>query len=87
MSEPRTEQLVVSPDEAGTRIDALLTRRLGLSRVQAALLCTEGNVTLAGKALGKSRKTPAGATIEVFIPLRPDPLEIRVNRGRSQDHC
>ncbi|KAA0979693.1 RluA family pseudouridine synthase [Paeniglutamicibacter gangotriensis] len=78
MSEPRTEQLVVSPDEAGTRIDALLTHRLGLSRVQAALLCTEGNVTLAGKALGKSRKAPAGATIEVFIPLRPDPLEIRV---------
>jgi 23S rRNA pseudouridine1911/1915/1917 synthase len=74
----RTETLQVSEEESGTRIDAFLVQRLGISRGQAALLCSEGNVTMAGKALGKSRKAPAGATIEVFIPLRPDPLEIRV---------
>ena len=78
MSGERTETLQVSEEEAGARIDAFLAHRLGISRGQAALLCTEGNVTMAGKALGKSRKAPAGATIEVFIPLRPDPLEIRV---------
>ncbi|MDQ0094391.1 RluA family pseudouridine synthase [Paeniglutamicibacter psychrophenolicus] len=78
MSGERTETLQVSEEEAGTRIDAFLVQRLGISRGQAALLCSEGNVTMAGKALGKSRKAPAGATIEVFIPLRPDPLEIRV---------
>ncbi|MGB9036250.1 RNA pseudouridine synthase [Arthrobacter sp. UCD-GKA] len=78
MNGERTETLQVSEEEAGTRIDAFLVQRLGISRGQAALLCSEGNVTMAGKALGKSRKAPAGATIEVFIPLRPDPLEIRV---------
>ncbi|RAX50995.1 RNA pseudouridine synthase [Arthrobacter sp. AQ5-05] len=78
MSGERTETLQVSAEEAGTRIDALLAQRLDISRGQAALLCTEGNVTIDGRVLGKSRKAPAGATIEVFIPLRPDPLEIRV---------
>lgn len=78
MNGERTETLQVSEEEAGTRIDAFLVQRLGISRGQAALLCSEGNVTMAGKALGKSRKAPAGAIIEVFIPLRPDPLEIRV---------
>ncbi|WP_411734304.1 RluA family pseudouridine synthase [Paeniglutamicibacter sp.] len=78
MNQERSESLVVAPDESALRLDAFLVQRLEISRAQAALLCAEGNVTLAGKALGKSRKTAAGDTIEVFIPLRPDPLEIRV---------
>lgn len=78
MTQERSESLVVAPEEAGLRIDAFLVKRLELSRAQAALLCAEGNVTLGSKALGKSKKTNVGDTIDVFIPLRPDPLEIRV---------
>ncbi len=78
MNAERNESLLVEPEEADQRIDAFLVARLGLSRVQAALLCTEGNVSVAGKALSKSKKIVAGTTIDVFLPLRPDPLEIRV---------
>ncbi|GAA3321447.1 RluA family pseudouridine synthase [Paeniglutamicibacter sulfureus] len=78
MTQERTESLVVAPEEAGLRIDAFLVKRLELSRALAALLCAEGNVTLGSKVLGKSKKTNVGDTIDVFIPLRPDPLEIRV---------
>lgn len=78
MSQERSESLLVAPEEAGLRIDAFLVKRLELSRAQAALLCAEGNVTLGSKALGKSKKTNVGDTIDVFIPLRPDPLEIKV---------
>jgi 23S rRNA pseudouridine1911/1915/1917 synthase len=78
VTQERTESLVVAPEEAGLRIDAFLVKRLELSRAQAALLCAEGNVTLGSKVLGKSKKTNVGDTIDVFIPLRPDPLEIRV---------
>lgn len=78
MSEDRKESLVVQPEDAKQRVDAFLADRLGLSRTQTALLCAEGNVTAAGKMLGKSRKTIAGELIDVFLPVRPDPLEIRV---------
>ncbi len=78
MSEGRKESLVVQPEDAKQRVDAFLADRLGLSRTQTALLCAEGNVTAAGKMLGKSRKTIAGELIDVFLPVRPDPLEIRV---------
>lgn len=78
MNAERAESLFVAEHEAGARVDAFLAQRLDVSRAQAATLCTEGHVTIAGKALGKSRKVSAGASIDVFIPLRPDPLEIRV---------
>lgn len=78
MSEGRKESLVVQPEDAKQRVDTFLADRLGLSRTQTALLCAEGNVTAAGKLLGKSRKTIAGELIDVFLPVRPDPLEIRV---------
>ena len=78
MNSERNESLRVTLAEDRTRVDAFLSQRLGISRAQAATLCTEGNVTTASKALGKSRKVSSGETIDVFIPLRPDPLEIRV---------
>lgn len=78
MNQGKNESLVVLPEEAKKRIDAFLADRLELSRAQAALLCAEGNVTVAGKPLGKSRKMLAGEQIDVHLPVRPDPLEIRV---------
>ncbi|GAA5227413.1 RluA family pseudouridine synthase [Paeniglutamicibacter antarcticus] len=78
MNSERTESLPVTQDESGTRVDVFLAQRLGISRALAATLCTEGNVTTAGKALGKSRKVSSGEIIEAFMPVRPDPLEIRV---------
>ena len=78
MNQGQNQSLVVLPEEAKKRIDAFLADRLELSRAQTALLCTEGNVTVAGKALGKSRKVLAGEQIDVYLPVRPDPLEIRV---------
>lgn len=78
MNSERSESLPVTQEEDRTRVDAFLAQRLGISRAQAATLCTEGNVRTAGKELGKSRKVSPGETIDVYIPLRPDPLEIRV---------
>lgn len=78
MNQGQNESLVVFPEEAKKRLDAFLADRLELSRAQAALLCSEGNVTLGEKPLGKSRKVLAGEQIDVFLPVRPDPLEIRV---------
>lgn len=78
MSQGREESFVVEPEEAKQRLDAFLAPRLGMARSQTALLCAEGNVSVGGKPLGKSRKTIAGEQIDVYLPVRPDPLEIRV---------
>lgn len=78
MNQGHEESFVVQAEEAKQRIDAFLADHLELSRTQTALLCAEGNVTVAGKTLGKSRKTIAGERIDVYLPVRPDPLEIRV---------
>ncbi|WP_315915033.1 RluA family pseudouridine synthase [Arthrobacter sp. lap29] len=73
-----TETFVVPEAVAGIRADAGLATLLGISRSAAALLCTEGNVLQNGASMGKSEKFSAGASIQVTIPPRRDPLEVRI---------
>jgi 23S rRNA pseudouridine1911/1915/1917 synthase len=74
---PRQE-LVVSPEEAGVRIDRYLTNILGdHSRSQIQRLIKEGQITIAGGDVRPNRVVHAGEVIVVDIPEpvnpRPEP--------------
>ncbi|MCQ9164253.1 RluA family pseudouridine synthase [Arthrobacter sp. STN4] len=73
-----TETFTVPEGAAGRRIDAALAELLGISRSAAALLCAEGNVLQDGAVAGKSEKFRAGASVQVTIPERRDPLAVVV---------
>ncbi len=61
---------------AGERVDAGLSRLLGLSRAAVAELAESGGVVIDGEAAGKSRRLRAGAWLEVMLPS-PDPVDQR----------
>ncbi|MFC8181139.1 MULTISPECIES: RluA family pseudouridine synthase [Nocardiaceae] len=52
----------------GMRVDAGVSRLLGLSRTVAATLAEEGSVSVDGSAMGKSDRLSAGAYLEVLLP-------------------
>jgi len=52
----------------GERLDAGLSRLLGLSRSRVAEVAAAGGVTLDGVAVGKSERLVAGAWLEVELP-------------------
>jgi 23S rRNA pseudouridine1911/1915/1917 synthase len=60
----------------GMRVDAGLSRLLGLSRTVVAELAESGEVLLDGRAAGKSDRLTAGAWLEVTLPEPDAPLEI-----------
>lgn len=60
---------------AGMRVDAGLSRLLGLSRTVVATLAEEGAVELDGAPAAKSDKLVAGAWLEVRLPEAPKPVE------------
>ncbi|UJP38781.1 RluA family pseudouridine synthase [Cellulomonas palmilytica] len=53
---------------AGERVDAGLSRLLGLSRTRAAEIAEAGGVRVDGREVGKSDRLAAGAWLEVEIP-------------------
>jgi 23S rRNA pseudouridine1911/1915/1917 synthase len=57
----------------GMRVDAGLSRLLGLSRTAAAALTEDGRVAVDGRAAGKSDRLTAGAWLEVQLP-DPEPV-------------
>jgi len=59
---------------AGERLDAGLSRLLGLSRTKAADIVEHGGVTVDGVVAHKSDKLVAGAWLEVELPPPPQPL-------------
>ncbi len=61
----------------GMRVDAGLSRMLGLSRTVVAALVQDGQVVSDGRALGKSDRLVAGTWLEVTLPepARPAPSE------------
>jgi 23S rRNA pseudouridine1911/1915/1917 synthase len=68
--------LLVSDDEAGVRIDRYLTSVLGgHSRSQIQRLIKDGKVTIAGRAVPANRIVRAGEAIAIDIPepVRPIP--------------
>lgn len=62
----------------GERIDTALTRILGLSRSQAAIIITAGGVVSGTKTLSKGDRVVSGQVIEIDIDAAPvaDPIEI-----------
>ncbi|MPV37697.1 RluA family pseudouridine synthase [Georgenia subflava] len=65
---PDTRSLPVPDGLAGMRVDAALSRLLGLSRTRAAELAAAGHVTLDGRALAKSDRLVADGWLEVTLP-------------------
>ena len=64
----------------GLRVDAAVSRLLGLSRSAVASLAAAGAVSLDGRVAGKSDRVPAGAWLEVVLPgaAAPSPPPLRV---------
>ena len=59
----------------GLRIDAGLSRLLGLSRTVVATLAEDGRIAVDGRAAGKSDRLVAGAWLEVELPDQDRPPE------------
>lgn len=59
------------------RVDAGLSRLLGLSRTAVATLADAGAVTLDGTPAGKSDRLTAGAWLEVALPEPERPLAVK----------
>jgi 23S rRNA pseudouridine1911/1915/1917 synthase len=73
--EPAAIKLEVSAEEAGERLDKVLSARpLGLSRSALQALIEQGRVEVDGRVLRASAKVAAGARI-VVRPLPPPPSE------------
>lgn len=63
----------------GMRVDAGLSKLLGLSRNAVAGLAEAGDVLLDGAQVGKSDRLPAGSLLEVTLPAaRPEPEVVAV---------
>lgn len=62
-----TRSLPVPDGLAGERVDAALSRMLGVSRTRAAELATAGAVTLDGRAVGKADRLVPGGWLEVDV--------------------
>lgn len=60
----------------GLRVDAGVSRLLGLSRTVAAGLADAGDVTVDGVAVPKSHKLAAGTWLDVVLPAPAEPLRV-----------
>jgi 23S rRNA pseudouridine1911/1915/1917 synthase len=63
-----TRQLPVPDGLDGMRLDAGLSRLLGLSRTAVAALVEDGRVAVDGRAAGKSDRLTSGSWLEVDLP-------------------
>lgn len=65
----REQRMMPVPDGlAGMRVDAGLSKLLGLSRTVVADLAAAGDITSEGKSLGKSDRLVAGQWLDVTLP-------------------
>lgn len=75
---PEVRALPVPDGLAGERVDAALSRLLGLSRTRAAEIAAGGGVLVDGRAVGKSDRLVAGGWLEVEIPDPQAPAAVAV---------
>lgn len=69
-------QLPVPDGLDGMRVDAGISRLLGLSRTVVATLAEDGRIEVDGRAAGKSDRLVAGTWLEVALPDPEGPVEI-----------
>lgn len=62
------QQVVVGHEDAGTRVDAALSRVLQVSRSAVAQWCADGRITRGGERLAKSDRVRGGESIAVDLP-------------------
>ncbi|MFM6978002.1 MAG: RluA family pseudouridine synthase [Micrococcales bacterium] len=70
------KRLPVPPSLEGERVDAAVSKMLGISRSNIAELAEKGLVTLDGKVVGKSERVHADAWVEVQLPAVTSPLSV-----------
>lgn len=75
MSDSRT--LPVPDGLDGMRVDAGLSKLLGLSRTVVAALAESGDVLVDGRPAGKSDRLLAGTWLEVTLPEPARPIEVQ----------
>ncbi|GAB3602520.1 RluA family pseudouridine synthase [Kineococcus gypseus] len=68
---PEVRSLPVPDGLEGERVDAALSRLLGLSRTRAAEIAAAGGALVDGAVVGKSDRVRAGAWLEVEVPDPP----------------
>ena len=71
-----TRELPVPDGLDGMRVDAGLSRLLGLSRTVVAGLAEDGQVRVDGRALDKSDRLVAGSWLEVTLPAPERPVTV-----------
>src|SRR5690606_12929001 len=72
-----TERALPVPDGLdGMRVDAGLSKLLGLSRTAVAAIAEAGDVLLDGRPAGKSDKLAAGVMLHVTVPDPQRPVEV-----------
>lgn len=69
-----TRQLPVPPGLEGMRVDAGLSKLLGLSRTVVADIAAQGSVLIDGTVAGKSDRLVEGAWLEVTLPEPQKPI-------------
>jgi len=75
---PDVRSLPVPDGLAGERVDAGLSRLLGLSRTRAAEIAAAGGVRVDGREVGKSDRLVAGGWLEVELPDPAVPAGLEV---------
>lgn len=70
------QEFEITDEQAGTRIDKLVSSLFNLSRARVADLIADGKITANQKAVKASYKPEAGDQIIVDIP-EPEPMEIK----------
>ena len=75
VSNPRENRVLPVPDGlAGMRVDAGLSKLLGLSRTVVAQLAESNDVLMEGSPVGKSDRLVAGAWLDITLPEPPRDL-------------
>lgn len=77
MSEQK--QVFIPDGLAGLRVDAGLSKALGMSRTAITELIDQGGIKLGGKTLGKSDRLTAGSVLDVTIEEKRDRLIIQAD--------
>ena len=81
MSKREIRNLVIPEGLHQERVDAALSRLLGLSRNVIVGLIESGEISKSGKAVGKSDRVASGDQIEILLPAAKG--EAKLTAGKA----